>query len=95
MEKNPDLLFDSGSGIRDGKNLIRDKHLGSATLGTIMLALNLEHRGRIRTRSVGYKLGVLCVQSAPCKHPIIILKDTCREEASAMLEFAYTGEVSL
>jgi hypothetical protein len=41
------------------------------------------------------KLGVLCVQSAPCKHPIIILKDTCREEASAMLEFAYTGEVSL
>ena len=32
-------------------------------------------------------------QTAPCKHPIIILKDTCREEASAMLEFAYTGEV--
>ena len=33
-------------------------------------------------------------QNAPCKHPIIILKDTCKEEAQAMLEFAYTGEVS-
>ena len=32
-------------------------------------------------------------QNAPCKHPIIILKDTCKEEAQAMLEFAYTGEV--
>ena len=32
-------------------------------------------------------------QNAPCKHPIIILKDTLREEAQAMLEFAYTGEV--
>lgn len=35
------------------------------------------------------------LKSAPCKHPIIILKDTCREEASAMLEFAYTGEVNV
>jgi hypothetical protein len=33
------------------------------------------------------------LKTAPCKHPIIILKDTCKEEASAMLEFAYTGEV--
>jgi len=35
------------------------------------------------------------LKNAPCKHPIIILKDTCREEASAMLEFAYTGEVNV
>jgi len=35
------------------------------------------------------------LKTAPCKHPIIILKDTCREEASAMLEFAYTGEVNV
>ena len=34
-------------------------------------------------------------QNAPCKHPIIILKDTLREEAQAMLEFAYTGEVNI
>lgn len=33
------------------------------------------------------------LKTAPCKHPIIILKDTCKDEASAMLEFAYTGEV--
>ena len=33
------------------------------------------------------------LKTAPCKHPIIILKDTCKEEAAAMLEFAYTGEV--
>ena len=36
-----------------------------------------------------------CFQNAPSKHPIIILKDTLREEAQAMLEFAYTGEVKL
>lgn len=35
------------------------------------------------------------LKTAPCKHPIIILKDTCKEEASAMLEFAYTGEVNV
>ena len=35
------------------------------------------------------------LKTAPCKHPIIILKDTCKDEASAMLEFAYTGEVNL
>ena len=35
------------------------------------------------------------LKTAPCKHPIIILKDTCKDEASAMLEFAYTGEVFL
>jgi hypothetical protein len=34
-------------------------------------------------------------QQTPCKHPIIILKDTGRDEASAMLEFAYTGEVNV
>ena len=34
-------------------------------------------------------------QTTPCKHPIIILKDTGRDEASAMLEFAYTGEVNV
>ena len=34
------------------------------------------------------------LKTAPCKHPIIILKDTCKDEASAMLEFAYTGEVA-
>ena len=34
-------------------------------------------------------------QQTPCKHPIIILKDTPRDEASAMLEFAYTGEVNV
>merc|ERR1719270_35157 len=33
--------------------------------------------------------------NAPCKHPIIILKDTLKEEAQAMLEFAYTGEVNV
>jgi len=32
-------------------------------------------------------------QNNPCKHPIVVLKDTSREEAAAMLEFAYTGEV--
>ena len=32
-------------------------------------------------------------QTAESKHPILILKDTARDEASAMLEFAYTGEV--
>ena len=35
------------------------------------------------------------LKTAPCKHPIIILKDTPRDEASAMLEFAYTGEVNV
>ena len=35
------------------------------------------------------------LKTAPCKHPIIILKDTCKDEASAMLEFAYTGEVNI
>jgi len=35
------------------------------------------------------------LKNAPCKHPIIILKDTCKEEAQAMLEFAYTGEVNV
>lgn len=35
------------------------------------------------------------LKTTPCKHPIIILKDTGREEASAMLEFAYTGEVNV
>ena len=35
------------------------------------------------------------LQTTPCKHPIIILKDTGRDEASAMLEFAYTGEVNV
>ena len=35
------------------------------------------------------------LKTASCKHPIIILKDTSKEEASAMLEFAYTGEVTL
>merc|ERR1719365_438536 len=35
------------------------------------------------------------LKTAPCKHPIIILKDTCKDEASAMLEFAYTGEVNV
>ena len=35
------------------------------------------------------------LQQTPCKHPIIILKDTGRDEASAMLEFAYTGEVNV
>lgn len=35
------------------------------------------------------------LKNAPCKHPIIILKDTLREEAQAMLEFAYTGEVNV
>ena len=34
-----------------------------------------------------------CFQNASSKHPIIILKDTIREELQAMLEFAYTGEV--
>ena len=37
----------------------------------------------------------LFFQTTPCKHPIIILKDTGRDEASAMLEFAYTGEVNV
>ena len=37
----------------------------------------------------------LFLQQTPCKHPIIILKDTPRDEASAMLEFAYTGEVNV
>jgi len=32
------------------------------------------------------------LQTNPCKHPVIILKDTARDEASAMLEFAYTGK---
>ena len=35
------------------------------------------------------------LKTTPCKHPIIILKDTGKEEASAMLEFAYTGEVNV
>lgn len=35
------------------------------------------------------------LKNAPSKHPIIILKDTLREEAQAMLEFAYTGEVNV
>lgn len=35
------------------------------------------------------------LKTTPCKHPIIILKDTGRDEASAMLEFAYTGEVNV
>jgi len=35
------------------------------------------------------------LKNAPSKHPIIILKDTVREEAQAMLEFAYTGEVNV
>ena len=35
------------------------------------------------------------LKTTPCKHPIIILKDTNRDEASAMLEFAYTGEVNV
>jgi len=35
------------------------------------------------------------LKQTPCKHPIIILKDTPRDEASAMLEFAYTGEVNV
>jgi len=34
-------------------------------------------------------------QNNPCKHPIVVLKDTSREEAAAMLEFAYTGEVHI
>jgi len=34
-------------------------------------------------------------QQNPCKHPIVILKDTGRDEAAAMLEFAYTGEVNV
>ena len=34
-------------------------------------------------------------QTNPCKHPIVILKDTNRDEAQAMLEFAYTGEVNV
>ena len=34
-----------------------------------------------------------CFQNAASKHPIIILKDTIREELQAMLEFAYTGQV--
>ena len=35
------------------------------------------------------------IQTNPCKHPIVILKDTNRDEAQAMLEFAYTGEVNV
>lgn len=35
------------------------------------------------------------LKQTPCKHPIIILKDTGRDEAAAMLEFAYTGEVNV
>jgi hypothetical protein len=35
------------------------------------------------------------LKTTPCKHPIIILKDTGRDECSAMLEFAYTGEVNV
>jgi len=35
------------------------------------------------------------LKTAECKHPILILKDTGRDEASAMLEFAYTGEVNV
>ena len=35
----------------------------------------------------------LCFQNAPSKHPIIILKDTLREEAEAKHLFTYTGEV--
>ena len=38
---------------------------------------------------------IFLFQTTPCKHPIIILKDTGRDEASAMLEFAYTGEVNV
>ena len=46
------------------------------------------------TRRCGAKIFILLhLQNAPCKHPIIILKDTLKEEAQAMLEFAYTGEV--
>ena len=37
----------------------------------------------------------LLSQTNPCKHPIVILKDTNRDEAQAMLEFAYTGEVNV
>ncbi|TRY61057.1 hypothetical protein TCAL_07968 [Tigriopus californicus] len=35
------------------------------------------------------------LKTTRCKHPIIILKDTGKDEASAMLEFAYTGEVNV
>jgi len=35
------------------------------------------------------------LKTNPCKHPIVILKDTNRDEAQAMLEFAYTGEVNV
>eukprot|EP00095_Tigriopus_kingsejongensis_P012309 maker-scaffold284_size223161-snap-gene-1.23 protein:Tk12309 transcript:maker-scaffold284_size223161-snap-gene-1.23-mRNA-1 annotation:"dna transcription factor activity" len=35
------------------------------------------------------------LKTTPCKHPIIILKDTGKDEAAAMLEFAYTGEVNV
>jgi hypothetical protein len=32
FDEDPGIFFDPGSGIRDGKILIRDKHPGSATL---------------------------------------------------------------
>ena len=40
-----------------------------------------------------HQLNHSCFQNAASKHPIIILKDTIREELQAMLEFAYTGQV--
>jgi len=35
------------------------------------------------------------LKSTTCEHPIVILKDTAREVAQAMLEVAYTGEVNV
>jgi hypothetical protein len=58
-------------------------------LKVLLLLINKTHFHKI------YHRPPFLLQTTPCKHPIIVLKDTSREEASAMLEFAYTGEVNV
>lgn len=36
-----------------------------------------------------------CLQSTPCKHPVIVLQDVVFDDLQALVEFIYHGEVNV
>lgn len=38
---------------------------------------------------------MVCLQSTPCKHPVIVLQDVIFEDLHALVEFIYHGEVNV
>lgn len=42
-----------------------------------------------------FNLAVLCFQSNPCQHPVIILQDVHFTELESLLCFVYKGEVNI